>query len=433
MHKILIIVFALIVSAGCLFAQESSGKQYVLEEVVFDIDGLTNENALIRSVELEVGSSFDSEEELIDYLDRKRQDMVNKRVFDTVAVVPQRISDNGNTALYRATYTVVDSWTFIPIAYPKYNSNTGFRIGLQMYYDNAFGTLTDWFLGMNYDFGTNEYRINPTVSGVDLLGLTWSFSAAQSYNVSEKTSGGVPIAKWSYHQSSIGFGSGIKLFGPFSYGFGPSFSFRYAYDDKLGAGGFTKDYFDFGYRHNVGLSQIDWIENYRDGYSAGISHSISVVNREGRYEVVNGLSVGGSYYWRINRIMNFYTRAGYDIVFNDEMTGYGSKIRGVGDSDLYGFQGAYVNATMAFQFWRWVGVWDAQIHPFIDAGIADPKSESFRLEDDLKMGFGADFVLYIDKLKNLVARGTIGYDLTSDLPKTDSGRLEIIITSELHY
>ncbi len=77
---------------------------------------------------------------------------------------------------------------------------------------------------------------------------------------------------------------------------------------------------------------------------------------------------------------------------------------------------------------------EAQFQPFFDIGFSKKKGEPFKTDEDLRYGSGADFILYLDKLKSLHARLTVGFDLSPGSPSFDDwGKYEIVISSSLSY
>ena len=105
-----------------LAAEEGS---HVVSSFSFAITGITKERAL---------------------LERKRQDLVNDRVFKSVEirdVVGETV--DGKTG-HAATVAVVDAFSLFPLPYPSYDSNEGLELGVETHYDNGLGTMTNWYL-----------------------------------------------------------------------------------------------------------------------------------------------------------------------------------------------------------------------------------------------------------------------------------------------
>ena len=426
-------IFFLLTFSQLIYAQEKKNPDYprfVMQEVDFEIDGLTNEKALIRKVNMEIGREFESFRGLKSYVAMLQQKMLNQRVFANVSYTIEPIDSDDNLKKYRIIWKIKDSYTLFAIPYPKYDSNTGLRIGLQAFYDNAFGTMTKWFLGLNYDFGNGEYTIRPRISGIKIGVFSFSFGLNQSHQVERKLDGTNVLSHWKYNKTDFNLGTSINIYPLLNYSFSASFSFRYDYRDIAGKKGFREDFFDFSFNHSLSYGEINWKENFREGFSVSPGNNLSTVNRENSFHLTGRTGLDGSYYW-IWKILNSYSRAGIEFAFDNPILGYGSYLRGVINDDMHGDWGAYFNTSLGIRFWRWEGVFDAQIHPFVDMGLTGEYGSDFDFSKDFKVSTGIDLVLYLDAIKNLLARGTIGFDLTSGRPPEES--YEIIIASGLHY
>ena len=422
-------------------------NNHVIEETEFiDIDGSTREiRALERKVDFHVGDVFATEGELMDFLADERQDLINYRVFDSVEISAINIREDDLSVYWNVTTKVVDSWTLVPIPYPKYSSNSGFRLALRTDYANAFGTMTD--LNMNLGFNTQKnevtnnweitrWNITPQWSGVK-LGDYWgmSVSANLSKGGDEFTSGSALTQyNYSYYQTGLGASFSRKIVGNLSYSVSTDFDFRFAYKDERNWGNFDEEPFNISLGNGLYLSSVDWRENFREGSSYGISHLIRYTfstNANDR-KVVNELNAYGIWYLLLDDIINLSTRLGSFYIFNDERSGSGGYVRGVADSSLSGETGVYLQNSLGFQFWRWEGVWDAQVHPFFDIALIG-NVEDFDINNNLKYGAGVDLVLYLDVLPTLVARATVGFNLSDRELDGLGDKLEIEITSSLSY
>lgn len=426
-----------------LTAQESPGKHSV-DSIIFVIDGDTRENAIRRFVDIKEGDVFESFDEMMRIAEREKQDLVNYRVFKYVTMDVDEIRNEDDSYGWRITYGVQDSWTLLPIPYPKYDTNRGFRIGLKTYYDNAFGTMTDAYLGMGMNLRKNddtgkievgEWNINPAWRRIKLGSLYFSVDLSQAYS-EETYSGGLPSENYaySYYQSTFSFGSTIE-FEPtdWSYSFRPTFFFRYGYEDDLGNDNYREEPFNFSWYHNGGWGRVDWLGNFRTGQNYTLGNSIRVVLDPDKndYFVITDFDLTAAYYLPIGNNFNYYGRSVAFTSLNGRRSAVGGLLRGIEDDSMSGKYGFVLNTTMGMRFWRLEGVWDAQIHPFFDIGTVIPE-DGFNPGTDIRYGAGFDLVLYVDAVPNLVARMTLGVDLgRHDWNNWD--KYELIITSSLFY
>ena len=425
-------------------AAEDVEVSHVVSEIVINVEGNTKVPAIKKFIDIQENDKFPSEDELLRIAERERQDLVNYRVFHEVTMKAELIGEENGRVLWRITYGVRDSWTILPIFYPKYDSNTGFRIGLKTFYDNAFGTMTDLYLGLGMNIGPNrstgewevgEWNINPRWEGIRIGSLLVSGSYLQAYEQQQFDSG-VPSTEfhYGYNMSVISLKSSIPILDSgLDYGFSVAFNMKYGYRSYLKTMNYRREPFSFGWIHSVSYGRVDWKENFRDGQLVSINHNIGLVAdpTDRNYFIVNGLSLIGSFYRPFGTIFNYYGRAVAFVSFNSQRSGVAENLRGVANNAMSGDWGFYLNNSIGIQFWRLEGVWDAQVHPFFDIGLASPYGAK-NLEQDLRFGAGLDFVLYLDILPNLVLRGMIGADL-SRYSWNDLRKYEITISSSLYH
>ena len=434
--------FLLIALTGVsLYADE---KNHIIEELDFVIEGNTRENAIRRFLEVKRGSVFQSEEDMLELLLEEKQHLVNYRVFDSVGLQNEILREDDSAVYWGVTYTVVESWTFVPIPYPKYSTNSGFRLALQMDYTNALGTMTDVNLNVGFNVRTNEltdkpeltqWNFSPNWSGIRLSDkIRISFDADMSQKEQEYTSGD-PLTQYyySYYSTGVGTTLSFNLPGFWSYSISPHFDFRYGYKDKRNWGNVTEEPFNVAANQSISWGRINWIANLRQGQNYALTHQIRYVISTDKAEqkLVQDIDLSARWYFLLGEQLNFYHRLATFYTFNDERSGAGGMIRGVNDSDLAGHTGVYLQNSLGFPFWIWEGVWDAQIHPFFDIGVVGNFGEFSY--DDLKYGAGVDLVLYLDKLPSLVARATIGFNLSDRELGGLGEKLELDITSSLSY
>ena len=415
---------------------------FVIKEIIYSIDGSTKEKALRTLSDLEVGMSFPSLETLEEAVENERQELVNARVFKSVSTDIIELSAKANIHDFMVIISVVDAISITPMFYPKYNSNTGVRLGSKVYWDNFLGTMTNVYLGMGINFRTKDsgdkweiggWNINPSISGIRLSrGILLSISISQSYEEEEFRDTVSPLKSYhyGYYFTGLNLGSSFELYKKLSYTVNLGTSFRYGYSGNLGPN-FERPY-EFSPSHGLSYGKVDWIENFRRGFAAGLSNGYGFgVTDKGEFQFSSNINASASYYLPFGKRFNLYTRLIAFYHWGLPKTP-GSLIRGVRDNVMSGYVGAVLNTSLAFQFWRFEKVWDAQIHPYFDLGIVY-NNESFSAFRDYNYGMGFDLVLYLDVLPNLVARGTVGIDPKRFDKENLFDSLEISITSSLFY
>lgn len=423
---------------------EDGEDSHIVKEIIVNVDGNTSVSAVKAYIDIKEGDAFSTEEDVLYYLNRVEQDLINYRVFHTVETYTEIINTIDGFTYWRITVNVKDSWTILPIPYPKYDSNTGFRLGLKTFYNNAFGTMSDMYLGMGMTIGPNrthgnwevgEFNINPRWDNIRFGSILFSVGYLQSYEQQQfESEDPTKEFHYGYNRSEISIGSSVPFFRTsISYGFTASFNMQYAYKNYLKTRNYRESRFGFLWSHSLFIGNVDWIENFRTGQSASLGHGIGpVFNPEnGSFSLMNTISLTGAFYKPVGKRFNYYTRGSVFFVFNSQNSGIASQLRGIADNSMSGEWGFYLNNSFAFQFWRLEGVWDAQVHPFFDIGMASFYNE-VDASKELRYSAGLDFVLYLDALPNLVARGMIGVDL-GRYEWNELRKYEFSITSSLHY
>lgn len=439
---------------GCISMLYGQSDQTVsIDKITIHIDGSSREKYLLREVGLFEGITFNNRGEMEDFLHEAKQDLINQRVFEIVDYSLEPSSEKENSfCLY---FHVKDSFTFYPIPYPKYNSNTGGRLGLKVFYYNAFGTLSDLMLFSNMDINIDDsgnwkipnWHITPFVEGLSLFGQ--DFRAEYSHKYTTVTS---LFKSDSFHNDSLSLGTKFFLPYDFFYSLDPRLGVNYAvegyvidqqsgnpiYYDASPENNPDLDVLEFTWEHTIGYDNLDWIGNFRNGFYGALQNSIKISSDllpEIPLMISGDLEVDMKYFWRISRVFNFSTRGQALFSFNNEMLELGSHLRGVRDELLFGDKALFWNIDMNISVIDWDGVGEAQFRPFFNLGYVRNDINNQLTEDQRNMlayGVGADFVLYIDKLSALQARATIGIDL-SHYEWTDGEKYEIDITTELSY
>jgi hypothetical protein len=247
--------------------------------------------------------------------------------------------------------------------------------------------------------------------------------------------------EYTIHNSSISIGTRLYLPLDFYYTMSPRLIFSYRRQqlerDNNGDPLITDDDYEFAnisWIHSIGFDNLDWRGNFREGFSANISNSLT-----GSYSLNNdvsfslGLGTNVKAFWIINKFLNLSGQINGVYSYNSEMTGLGSYLRGVRDAFMYGYLGAFMSVDLNISVIDRDGVGENQIRPFFEMGIVGKENSSFDLLNDFAYTTGADFVLYLDKLNSIQARATFGVDLSNTYKWNDWNKYEIDITSSLSY
>ncbi|MBN2617989.1 MAG: hypothetical protein JXR64_06720 [Spirochaetales bacterium] len=409
----------------------ATSDTYTLADITYDIKGTTKPFFLEHRLNISRDITFESLAEIDEFKDKLKQDLENLRVFENYDVTYKIEDKNVFIHIY-----LDDAWGIVPFGFPKYNSEEGGRIALKLFWYNSLGTLTNSKLqgGINIkpkldnseELEINEWDASLTVEEILLFDKYFDISYTQAL---ERDS--IDESYWSFHSSDISISTNFNFI--FGLKYSPKLSMTAQYNYKPVAETIEKSDIPqkpltITYSHSVGDSNINWYGNFREGFGYGISNSIHLLN-VGTEDIKpsTDFSLTGSYYKTFGSLpISLATRATGKFSINDRMTGLGNYVRGVESGNLYGNLAFFSNNNAFIRVIKIPHIAEAIFGPHIDFGVTDIKG--------LRYGTGGDFILYIDKLKSMVARGSISIDLTDFDPDSfELGDLQIDITSSLFF
>ncbi|WP_320127995.1 hypothetical protein [uncultured Sphaerochaeta sp.] len=143
---LLLVAVTLWASEPLVSSDQVSG--YEISSYHFSIKGKTKEFAL-RNAIIPDGPEpiFITLEDFKQALDAKKQILDNKRIFSSVSFSYELTSFSKGIAYYDVYFTIVDSFTLLPIPYAKYDNDAiGLRVGMKIYDKNLFGTFADLYI-----------------------------------------------------------------------------------------------------------------------------------------------------------------------------------------------------------------------------------------------------------------------------------------------
>ncbi len=186
-RKALVFVLFLIVLVSSVFAES-----FIIRDYDFDISGKT-QKWVVRNLIIPSGEEkFSSRDELVSALEGKKQALLNKRLFKSVDYTYTEEA-TGDVVYVDVLYTIVDARSILILPYPKYDTNTGARLGLRVYNSNTLGTfasLTGVIHGtfQPWDFSTTKYyaefKLTELKLGSTTVSASFSGDATQTDGVS---------------------------------------------------------------------------------------------------------------------------------------------------------------------------------------------------------------------------------------------------------
>jgi hypothetical protein len=436
--RMVILTGIFLVSAFVLDALDAPGNA-IISRINIEIDGdKTSEIALRQFLDISEGQDFPTEADMNIRLLMQEQDLINERIFESVSVVYKVIPDMvGN---YIVTVYVKDSWTFIPIPFVSYNSNTGLKIGVKTTYDNALGSMTNWSLDTDITLGPDYYSIysvkgftiNPQLTGLKVGSLRYSGEFNQQYKTEETGDPGNWTEYKSFHQTFIAFGTSWEFSDDWYYSLFPALGFKYSYIWEIQDPDSVEDRYNIVWNHSIGLSRVDHVRNnFRQGDDTRLGNNLKALGTslpdafDTHFRFVADVSFDSRIYYLLGEIFNFYHRLYTYYVYNDIYRGSGEYIRGVRDSTMTGSSGVFQQNSFGIDVVHVKGAFNLQIHPFFDYGYTWGGTAGTTAE--FRYGFGADFLLFVDKAENLTLCTTVGFDPSRNFSE------EIIIRTGFSY
>lgn len=408
-----------------LLSTSSYATEFLLTKINYNIEGPTKPFFLETRFHYHEGMTFSDNEELELFISDLHQEMENLRLYNNIIVTSDKLENKVTLNI-----TLKEAWSIIPFPYPKYSSETGGRLAMKLFWNNTFGTLTNTLIQGGVNIGQNPdtsklelqtWDTSISTEGIYLFKRFFNIRATQSLENDSKDE-----KEWAYYETDFSFGTTFNILDKFDYSPSISIAAKYNYKslyDSVDIDTITKTPLSLSYSHGIGNSKINWIGNFRDGYKYGLGNTLSILrDSDNKIFPDTSFSLSGSYFKTFGSLPISLGIQGSTILsVNQENLGLASNIRGVESGALYGYKGIFINNNIYIRTIKIKGIAEAIFAPFFDIGVTDNWKH--------KYGSGADFILYVDKLKSMVARGTIGWDLTDFSPRN----FTIDITSSLFF
>jgi hypothetical protein len=389
---------------------------------------------------LREGLAFSSASEFAAFLDEKRQELIDERVFKTVDIsdeaAPPADGAVDGRAEHIVTVHVVDSPTFFPLPDISYDSNLGLLLGVQLRYDNAFGSMTNWFFDgyvvareREGSFGIGPWDLHPRVAHIMLGGLAWTLELELRREELQLWDGGTAVAAWNDLFGAASIDAKLRLGGLWYYEIQPGFAGQFDMVDLMGNGANPNDYVGPDYRQAIGLGRVDWVGNFRSGYDIRLEHFLQTSLSPGGIGLANEVSAAALWYYP-SSFLNYYGRARVQADFGRTPIDLGKYLRGVPDNSMSGPASVFLNQTLGIDLGLPKRILDIQVHPFLDLGSALPSTRAWNPKTDIRAGAGADFLFFSDAFPDIFIRFTYGLELGAKEPFAEP---EIILDTTMFY
>ena len=213
---ILIVVLILLMTSALHAAT------YRIKSYDFVVNGKTKQFVL-SEVTGNPGVMFDSQSSFLEFLEDKRQEFFNMRVFHEVSYTytTQQVAPDVLDVV--VTFFFHDASTFLMVPYPKYDSNYGLSIKFKAKDTNLFGTFASMDAEAEYSQQYNSFK-----DGLADWNISFEDIRLGKVKLSASQYGKIDLLDWK--ETSIGLGAeasdimlgdSLSLSGSFSFGVAP--------------------------------------------------------------------------------------------------------------------------------------------------------------------------------------------------------------------
>lgn len=492
----LVLLIFLLVSTN-ITAQDAEAVEplYVIAGISTTVDGATHENLLENYMEIKIGETFSTFEELEVYLLDKQVYLNNKRIFaeGTVSIGSINKQNNGPDQVYVEIWAK-DTWNILVLPYFKYDSNSGLLLSLRGRHYNFLGSMEklsfnldysytednnnlfslngdfslpfskwdrDWIFDVGYNIEYEEEEITrdpyPVYLNLDtglgyyftLFDERWRLNLKNEYSLNDRNSDPEPgeeeIPDDYYLRSGLSVGgpvpTGLSI-GRHDINWNPKLSAYVSYvpgstindDDRRGILG--------TFSHSVGLGRVDWTGNFRKGYKVSLSNSNSYNFFTDSYSSLVKMDTKAFTSWGwggVNsRLQGFYR-------FGEVSDNAGGPLRGILDSRIDDVEaGAYLNIDFPFKMWIWfMSRWfEGHLSPFLDVAMFQYGDAAVDPPDPFWYSAGIEAFAFPKFARSFYLRISAGIDMEAFLddfnlrgyvPGEDKSRLEFYIGLGHHY
>lgn len=447
---VLLILFLYPVFADSSSDNEVKNDKYIIRKITYIIEGKTRENVLSHYLDIKPGESFSTEEELTLFIEDKLQLIDNQRSLaeGNIKTIYSIDSNNPGKNFVDLEIFVKDTWNYLVLPYPKYDSNTGFLLSLRGRNYNFLGGMETLSLNLDYikpPTGGSEYSLNGgfavpfylfgynwkfdfseniiitpenplklyTKAGlsvdIPLDNLTWKASIDQNYYLNQD---GEADVDGSYMMTAARFGSSIPtglelpLFGELSYSPGITTSLAYKPFDTLSE---DRKGYDLGGDHGISAGRINWLGNFRDGASLSASQNL-------RYNFTTDLWLSSqNFEFQFHKALGWggiSSRLKGSYLYNSTGTGIGEPIRGILNDRLDGDASVFLNLDFPVKIWIWfLDRWfEGHISPFFDYALVRPENGNFSLDEGW-YGAGIEGFAFLKAARSIYLRVSVGLDM----------------------
>ncbi len=454
------------------FCAAAHAEQYRIREIYYEIDGRTREHPLEKNLDIERHRIYNSKEAFETYVKDLEVKLMNQRVLKSGEIsVTYGEEDEEGIVPADLYIKAADTFNYVLLPYPKFDSNDGFNLKLKFKDYNFFGSMNELNADIDYEYDPydeTKHTIGGNVSfeiPFRLFGeeFTWSLDTSVYLPIGEPID--IDFSTTLEYEREL-IPSRLELHAGIAqeaYVY-PRDDYEELYPDdpyylsnkiyvNLPVTVYTHSYFGdllwtpelsytgnwaFGsitdddlrgifltFKHSASFGRYDWIGNYRRGFSLSASNTWTYNPITTEKEIAVTASASG--YMPIFSFFGVSTR-GY-FMYDWESDGdlqvdMGSYMRGIIDERIETDMAFFFNLDLPFKvldidFERTTGIgWtkyislEAYLSPFFDFGLThDQYTGKYFSFDDAWYSGGVEFIVFPDAIRSVYARLSLGFDL----------------------
>ena len=375
--KITLLLMVFLFTAPVLRSQEESQIIFVIRSLDFDIQGRTRPFAIIYNGEFKEGERIQGETNLERFIIEKTQLLMNQRVLEEVVISYSLgvAEEDGSIPVDLLIY-VRDTWNFIILPYPQYDSNDGLQLTLKIRDYNFFGTMSPLRVDLGFQNDTEDRRsfnfMIESNTPFRAAGLNWNFRFDHDlvYTIDEPlyyrnvTGLSVDLPTGNLVTTTLGFNeyfvfneensdhdkdkydldndrfegfyaasevySSFKIPLPIEVGNYGSLSYTPRIGGKIS---YARNGVDEPRRpiatlsQNLGFGRVNWIGNFRQGLDVFLENDNNFLIFP--YDWNSGITGNAAYYHDFNKYFGFSSRLQYRQRFNDVYYDAADSLRGI--------------------------------------------------------------------------------------------------------
>lgn len=445
--------------------------EYQITSVQYEIKGITRVYPLSKAVPIDKMKVFSSEAELQEYFENLKQQYKNIRALQSAEILPDYGEPSEDYIIPVTLFIKIkDTWNFIAVPYPSFDSNSGFQVKLKIQDFNFVGTLQPIKADIIYRSteqdkqifsGSLRFALPFKAKIFDMLwdtslSILWSekypkigignglhalytvnkrlklgFGASTDIVINDIHDADSPAAAY-YPDDRYYFTSGtyfttpvnimeIPHFGTLVWVPRLAFTGNWAFDG-IQADALKQSTFTFG--HALTFGQVDWFANFRKGLSFSLGNGYAYnLYKPPKPDISITTTVAG-YYPFVNRVGIYGRMQFFYHFFGRGSSLAGETLRGILNRRITTDTGFAFNldipvriATLDFEkitgvSWTRFFNCDVQLVPFFDfAWVHDKKTGRYYHPADGWYAGGLEVIVFPEKMRSIYVRASVGFDL----------------------